>query len=279
MVDCRTGSLEMMIDSRLIDEVVDCRTGSLEIETISNGATDKVDCRTGSLEIHTAIATWRGKVDCRTGSLERNKVAHRLQVVVDCRTGSLEKNTTAIVIPFSVDCRTGSLETPHTPVIVRARFVNTALETWGNVHIIVNNAGYLWDSAIQEMSDEQFDAMIDLHLKAPWQVLRAASKINQTKSEEEEAACGQVIIRKVVNISSLSGTRGAPGQTNYASAKAGIVGLTRALAKKWGPYKVTVNAVAFGYKKRSGRIGTANLSYILCNVKYIVDTTNVELLN
>jgi 3-oxoacyl-[acyl-carrier protein] reductase len=127
-----------------------------------------------------------------------------------------------------------------------ARFVNTALETWGDVHIIVNSAGYLWGSTIQEMSDEQFDAMIDLHLKAPWQILRAASKIIQTKSEEE-AAGGQEIIRKVVNISSLAGTRGAPGQTNYASAKAGIVGLTRALAKEWGPYKVTVNAVAFGY--------------------------------
>jgi len=126
------------------------------------------------------------------------------------------------------------------------RFVNTAIETFGNLHIIVNNAGYTWDAVIQKMSDDQFDAMIDVHLKAPWQILRAASEFIRVKSKEEVEKQGGAAIRKVVNISSVSGTRGNAGQTNYAAGKAGVVGLTKALAKEWGRYQVNVNAVAFG---------------------------------
>ncbi|MFT5574522.1 MAG: 3-oxoacyl-[acyl-carrier protein] reductase [Bermanella sp.] len=125
------------------------------------------------------------------------------------------------------------------------RFINTGFERWGDVHIIVNNAGYTWDATIQKMSDEQFDAIIDVHLKAPWQILKAASEIIRIKAKEE-ASQGREVIRKVVNISSISGTRGNAGQTNYSSAKSGVVGLTRTLAKEWGRYKVNVNAVAFG---------------------------------
>lgn len=125
------------------------------------------------------------------------------------------------------------------------RFINTAVETWGDVHIIVNNAGYTWDAMIQKMSEEQFDAMIDVHLKAPWKILKAASEIIRIKAKEE-AAQGREVIRKVVNISSVAGTRGNAGQTNYSSAKAGVTGLTRTLCKEWGRYKVNVNAVAFG---------------------------------
>lgn len=126
------------------------------------------------------------------------------------------------------------------------RFVGTAIETFGNLHIIVNNAGYTWDAVIQKMSDEQFDAMIDVHLKAPWQILRAAAEFIRVKSKQE-AEKGGVNVRKVVNISSVSGTRGNAGQTNYAAGKAGIVGLTKTLAKEWGRYQVNVNAVAFGF--------------------------------
>ncbi|TJY62972.1 SDR family oxidoreductase [Sinimarinibacterium sp. CAU 1509] len=126
------------------------------------------------------------------------------------------------------------------------RFVDSAIDAFGDVHIIVNNAGYTWDAMIQKMSEEQFDAMIDVHLKAPWKILKAASEVIRIKAKEE-ANQGREVIRKVVNISSVAGTRGNAGQTNYSSAKAGIAGLTRTLSKEWGRYKVNVNAIAFGY--------------------------------
>jgi len=126
------------------------------------------------------------------------------------------------------------------------RFVGAAIETWGGLDIIVNNAGYTWDSVIQKMSDEQFDAVLDVHLKAPFRILRAAIGFIRDASKRD-AEAGREVFRKVVNVSSISGTHGNAGQTNYSTAKAGITGMTRTLAKEWGRYKVNVNAVAFGY--------------------------------
>lgn len=126
------------------------------------------------------------------------------------------------------------------------RFIDTAMDSYGDLHIIVNNAGYTWDAMIQNMSDEQYDAMIDVHLKAPWRLLREAGKVIRLKAKEE-AGNGLEIFRKVVNISSMSATRGSAGQSNYCSAKAGVIGLTKSLAKEWGRYKVNVNSLAFGY--------------------------------
>lgn len=128
------------------------------------------------------------------------------------------------------------------------RFVGTALESFGGVDIIVNNAGYTWDSVVQKMSDEQWEAMLAVHLTAPFRILRAASHFirEANKRETEE---GRDVFRKVVNISSTSGVYGNAGQANYAAAKAGINGLTKAMAKEWGRYKVNVNSVAFGLIK------------------------------
>ncbi|MFV3371288.1 SDR family NAD(P)-dependent oxidoreductase [Pseudomonas sp. NY15435] len=128
------------------------------------------------------------------------------------------------------------------------RFVNTALESYGRLDIIVNNAGYTWDNVIQKMTDEQWDAILDVHVKAPFRILRAASSYFREASKKE-AEAGQEVFRKVVNISSVSGVRGGAGQANYSSAKAAINGLTKALAKEWGRYKVNVNSVAFGFIK------------------------------
>ena len=125
------------------------------------------------------------------------------------------------------------------------RFVQAGVESFGGLDVIVNNAGYTWDSVVQKMTDEQWQAIIDVHLTAPFRILRAAQPVISTKAKEE-AAAGQEVFRKVVNISSIAGTGGNAGQINYSAAKAGILGVTRTMAKEWGRYKVNVNAVAFG---------------------------------
>ena len=126
------------------------------------------------------------------------------------------------------------------------RVVDTAVNAFGGCHVVVNNAGYTWDSVVQRMSDEQWYAIIDVHLTAPFRILRAFSDHLRTAVDAERRE-GRRIVRKIVNVSSTSGTNGNAGQVNYSSGKAGIMGMTRTLAKEWGRYDVTVNAVAFGY--------------------------------
>jgi 3-oxoacyl-[acyl-carrier protein] reductase len=129
------------------------------------------------------------------------------------------------------------------------RFVQTAVDNFGGLDIIVNNAGYTWDSVIQKMTDDQWDAILDVHLKAPFRILRAAQPVIAAAVKNAKAAGEPIPCRKVVNISSLAGTGGNAGQANYSAAKAGVTGLTKALAKEWGRYNVTVNTVAFGLIK------------------------------
>lgn len=126
------------------------------------------------------------------------------------------------------------------------RFVRTAIDRFGTLDIIVNNAGYTWDSVIQKMSDEQFQAIMDVHVMAPFRILRAASEPFRAWAKAE-AREGREVFRKVVNVSSVVGLGGNPGQVNYATAKAGVVGMTKTLAKEWGRYRVNVNCVAFGF--------------------------------
>lgn len=125
------------------------------------------------------------------------------------------------------------------------RFVKTALDSFGGIDIIVNNAGYTWDNVIQKMSDDQWEDILAVHLTAPFRILRAAAPFIRDAARRE-ADADTPVYRKVVNISSTSGVYGNAGQANYATAKAGINGLTKAMAKEWGRYKVNVNSVAFG---------------------------------
>lgn len=125
------------------------------------------------------------------------------------------------------------------------RIVKTALDGFGGIDIIVNNAGYAWDGVIQKMTDEQWYAMLDVHATAPFRILRAASDFirNAAKKEKDE---GRGVNRKVVNISSIAGIYGNAGQMGYSAGKAAIIGMTKTMAKEWGRYRVNVNCVAFG---------------------------------
>ena len=124
--------------------------------------------------------------------------------------------------------------------------VAKAIDSFGKIDIIVNNAGYTLDAPIHKMTDEHFQAMIDIHTVVPFRVIRAAAPHlrEPAKKEREE---GKEVFRKIVNISSTSGTFGNAGQANYSAGKAAVVGLTKTVAKEWGQFKVNVNAVAFGF--------------------------------
>ncbi len=163
-------------------------------------------------------------------------------VVNDLDAGPAEETVADIVARGgkAVPC-VGSVTSPD----FAERFVNTAIDSFGGLDIIVNNAGFTWDNVIQKMTDEQWDDVIDVHLKAPFRILRAAADFIREASRKE-AEEGREVFRKVVNISSTSGLLGNPGQSNYSAAKAGINGLTKTLSKEWGRYKVNVNTVAFG---------------------------------
>src|SRR5919197_27910 len=124
--------------------------------------------------------------------------------------------------------------------------VTTAIDAWGKLDIVVNNAGYTIDAPVHKMSDDAFQKMLDIHTVVPFRVLRAAAPHLREPAKQERDQ-GIENFRKVVNVSSVSGTMGNAGQANYSSGKSGIVGLTKTLAKEWGQFKINVNAIAFGF--------------------------------
>jgi 3-oxoacyl-[acyl-carrier protein] reductase len=166
---------------------------------------------------------------------------HGAKVVVNDLDGDVAKET-ADAIAGETAVYAGDLTASGAPEAL----IETAIDAWGKVDIIVNNAGYTLDSAIHKMSDDWFQKMLDIHLVVPFRVIRAAAPHlrEPAKVEREE---GREVFRKIVNVSSISGTMGNAGQANYSAGKAGVVGLTKTLAKEWGQFKVNVNAVAFGY--------------------------------
>jgi 3-oxoacyl-[acyl-carrier protein] reductase len=166
---------------------------------------------------------------------------HGARVLVNDLDGDLAEQAAA-EIGGGAETFAGDLTKPG----VSEALVDRAVEAFGKIDIIVNNAGYTWDGVLHQMGDEQFQAMLDIHTVVPFRVLRAAAPHlrEPAKREREE---GREVFRKVVNISSISGTMGNAGQANYSAGKAAVVGLTRTLAKEWGQFKINVNAVAFGF--------------------------------
>ncbi|OAQ69420.1 Short-chain dehydrogenase/reductase SDR [Purpureocillium lilacinum] len=128
--------------------------------------------------------------------------------------------------------------------ILQASYIDTLVSRAaafgsGKIHIIVNNAGYTWDGVIHKTSDAQWETIIALHCTAPFRLVRAAAPYFRVRDGEP---------RSIVNISSTSGIHGNAGQINYALAKAGVTGMTKTIAKEWGPqFGVRCNAVAFGH--------------------------------
>jgi 3-oxoacyl-[acyl-carrier protein] reductase len=166
---------------------------------------------------------------------------HGARVLINDLDGDLAAQTASDIDGETV-VYGGDLTQPGAP----DELVQTAVDAWGKVDIIVNNAGYTIDAPIHKMSDEAFQRMLDIHTIVPFRVIRAAAPHlrEPAKQEREE---GREVFRKIVNVSSISGTMGNAGQANYSAGKNGVVGLTKTLAKEWGQFKINVNAVAFGW--------------------------------
>lgn len=199
----------------------------------------------GKLDSKSALVTGSGRGIGREIALKL--AADGARVVVNDLDAEPAKDTVAAIEATggtAVAC-VGSVTDDEFP----GRFVQTAVDNFGGVDIVVNNAGFSWDSIIQKMTDEQWDVILDVHLKAPFRILRAAQPVISAAVKQAKSAGEPVPCRKVVNISSIAGLGGNAGQANYAAAKAGVTGLTKAMAKEWGRYNVTVNTVAFGLIK------------------------------
>jgi 3-oxoacyl-[acyl-carrier protein] reductase len=166
---------------------------------------------------------------------------HGAKVLINDLDGDVAEQTASEIGGETV-VYAGDLTRPEAP----DELVKTAVDAWGRLDIVVNNAGYTLDAPIHKLSDDWFQRMLDIHTIVPFRVIRAAAPHlrEPAKKEREE---GREVFRKIVNVSSTSGTFGNAGQANYAAGKAAVVGLTKTVAKEWGQFKVNVNAVAFGY--------------------------------
>jgi 3-oxoacyl-[acyl-carrier protein] reductase len=193
-----------------------------------------------TLEGKTALVTGAGRGIGR--AIAKRLVGAGARVMInDLDENILLESEAELANPERVSHITGDLTDPSIPELI----VQATLAEFDSIDIIVNNAGYSWDNVIQKTSDEQFQAMLDIHLVTPFRILRAASTFIR-ESAKKEIAASQRVMRKVVNITSIAGTDGNPGQVGYSAGKAGIIGLTKTMAKEWGRYNVNVNAVGFG---------------------------------
>jgi 3-oxoacyl-[acyl-carrier protein] reductase len=189
------------------------------------------------LDGKTALVTGSGRGIGRAIAAQLTQAGAKV-MINDLDAGVAAETASALDTKFLA----GSVTDPAFP----QQLVDATVEQFGGLDIIVNNAGYTWDNVIQKTTDEQFQAMLDIHVTAPFRILRAASGFIRERAKAE-AAAGQPVMRKVVNISSVSGVYGNAGQIGYGAGKMGINGITHVMAKEWGRYSVNVNSVAFGF--------------------------------
>jgi 3-oxoacyl-[acyl-carrier protein] reductase len=169
--------------------------------------------------------------------------AHGAHVIVGDLDATPAEETAAAIV--AAGGRARAIPGDVTEPAYADEIVYAAIEA-GGLDVIVANAGYTWDAMAHKMTDEQWDAMLAVHLTAPFRLVRAAAPFIRTAAKQEQERDGRARARKLIFISSTSGTRGNLGQANYAAAKAGVVGLARTMAKEWGAFNVQANAVAFG---------------------------------
>jgi 3-oxoacyl-[acyl-carrier protein] reductase len=170
------------------------------------------------------------------------KLSHRGAAVVMADLDEAQLNAVAAQLPGPSTIVARDLTAPE----AGDALVQKAIDVYARVDIVVNNAGYTWDGPIHTMTDEQFQAMLDIHTIAPFRILRAAAKPMRAAAKRE-IADNRLQHRKVVNVVSLSGLMGQGGQANYSCAKGATIALTKALAKEWGSLGINVNAVAPGF--------------------------------
>jgi 3-oxoacyl-[acyl-carrier protein] reductase len=194
-----------------------------------------------TLESRTALVTGSGRGIGRAIA-EKLAAAGAAVMINDLDTGPAAEASSAIQ---STGGRAAQLAGDVTQPEFPQQLVDATISTFGSLDIIVNNAGYAWHNLIQKTTDEQFQAMLDIHAVAPFRILRAASTFLR-ETAKREIAEGRRVMRKVVNITSIAGTDGDAGQVGYSSAKAAVLGLTRTMAKEWGRYNINVNCVGFG---------------------------------
>ncbi len=187
-----------------------------------------------------AIVTGAGRGIGRA-IVQRLAAAGASALICDLDGEALRQTQASVRAPACVATVQGDLMDPVFPQQV----VDAALQNFHAIDIVVNCAGFSWDGVIQKTTDEQFLAMLNIHVVAPFRLLRAASAYLR-ETAKQEIAQGRRTMRKVVNITSISGTDGNPGQAGYSAGKAGVIGLTKTLAKEWGRYNINVNAVGFG---------------------------------
>jgi 3-oxoacyl-[acyl-carrier protein] reductase len=195
-----------------------------------------------SLNGRTALVTGSGRGIGRAIAIQLAAAGASVMLNDIDREPLLETGSTIDAAGGAAKAMPGDLTAPDFP----QKLVDATVAGFGSIDIIVNNAGYTWDNVIQKMTDEQFQAMLDIHLVAPFRVLRAASGWIR-EAAKKEIAEGRRVMRKVVNISSVSGIDGNAGQAGYGAGKAGINGITKVMAKEWGRYNVNVNSVGFGF--------------------------------
>jgi 3-oxoacyl-[acyl-carrier protein] reductase len=166
---------------------------------------------------------------------------HGAKVLINDLDGDVAEQTSSEISGDTI-VFAGDLTKPGVP----DQLVQRVIDEWGQIDILVNNAGYTLDAPIHKMSDEWFQRMLDIHSIVPFRMCRAVAPHMREPAKQEREA-GREVFRKIVNVSSISGTMGNAGQANYSSGKSAVVGLTKTLAKEWGQFKINVNAVAFGY--------------------------------